>query len=66
MFDIGFGLPTYLAHITIGVGRYTLWLNIVATNWRTFYFGKRWGDWVGCFSVFTFAYTRKEGKNGSR
>ena len=61
MFDIGFGLPTYLAHITIGVGRYTLWLNIVATNWKTFHFGKRWGDWVGCFSVFTFAYTRKEG-----
>lgn len=60
MFDLGFGLPTYLAHLTIGVGRYTLWLNIVATNWKSIHFGKRWGDWVGCFSVFTFAYTIKE------
>lgn len=59
-FDLGFGLPTYLAHITIGVGRYTLWLNIVSTNWKSIRFGKEWGDYFGCFSVFTFAFTKQE------
>ena len=61
MFDLGFGLPTYLAHLTIGVGRHTLWLNIVSTNWKTMRFEKKWGDYFGCLSIFTFAYTRKEG-----
>ena len=61
LFDLGFGLPIYLAHLTIGVGRHTLWLNIVATNWKAMRFEKQRGDYFGCLSVFTFAYTRKEG-----
>lgn len=59
-FDLGFGLPTYLAHLTIGVGRHTLWLTIVAPNWKSIRFKKEWGDYFGCLSVFTFAYTRQE------
>ena len=60
IFDIGFGLPTYLAHITIGFGRHTLWLNIIASNWKWVSFTKERGDYFGRLSVFTFAYTRDE------
>jgi len=56
--DIGIGFPNYLAHITIGFGRYTLWLNIVAGNWKTIGLSRDFNNCPrGCFSVFTFAYT---------
>ena len=58
LFDIGIGAPYYLAHMTIGIGsRRTLWLNLVSTNWNKIDAGRRYGDYTGCFSIFTFAYT---------
>ena len=58
MLDVGFGYPNYLAHITIGIGSRTLWLNIVASNWRTISGQRDWlGTTAGCLSVFTFAIT---------
>jgi len=57
--DIGFGFPTYLAHITIGFGRYCLWLNIVSSNWKSINTNRDFrGNFMGCFSIFTFAITK--------
>jgi hypothetical protein len=59
-FDAGFGYPKYLAHLTIGFGKRTLWLNIVTSNWNSIVFRpkkNRFEPLSGCFSVFTFAYT---------
>lgn len=57
--DIGIGFPNYLAHITIGFGRYCLWLNIVASNWKSISYRKDFRtSRMGCFSVFTFALTQ--------
>lgn len=56
--EIGFGTSRYLAHITIGLGRYTLWLNIVATNYNKISYVKDFRDSrMGCLSIFTFALT---------
>ena len=62
MFDAGFGYPYYLAHLTLGVGKYTLWLNIIAGNWKTMHLGRdMFGCPRGCLSVFTFTFTRQRG-----
>lgn len=56
--DIGIHSGNYLAHISIGFGRYCLWLNIVASNWNKVAYTKDFrGNTMGCFSVFTFAFT---------
>jgi len=60
MIDVGLSASRYLAHITLGVGRYTLWLNIVLTNWKGVAFRRDWqGSPMGHLSVFTFALTTK-------
>ena len=57
--DIGIGAPNYLAHITIGFGKYCLWLNIVAKNWNKVTYQRDFrGCPMGCLSVFTFAFTK--------
>jgi hypothetical protein len=57
--DIGFNTNRYLAHITIGIGRYTLWLNIVSTNWNKISYVRDFRDsQMGCLSIFTFALTK--------
>ena len=57
--EIGFSYPNYLAHITITVGKYCLWLNIVSTNWKSISYRKDFRtSRMGCFSVFTFALTQ--------
>jgi hypothetical protein len=61
IFNVGISYPNCLANLTIGVGGHTLWLTIIASNWKSIKYEKKWGDYFGCFSVFTFAYTRKEG-----
>lgn len=60
MFDAGFGFPTYLAHLTIGIGRHTLWFSIARMNWNKIEIRKNKNPWLprgACFSVFTVAYT---------
>jgi len=59
-FDAGFGYPNYLAHLTIGIGKRTLWLNVISSNWNRVQFRpkkNRFEPLSGCLSVLTFCYT---------
>jgi len=59
-FDAGFGYPVYLAHLTIGVGRHTLWFSVSTRNWNKIQARKKRDIFTpagGCLSVFTFSYT---------
>lgn len=59
-FDVGFSYPRYLAHLTIGIGKRTLWFTIVTSNWKSFTFRPkqdRFTPLAACFSVFTVTYT---------
>jgi len=63
-FDSGFGYPVYLAHLTIGVGRHTLWLSVSTKNWNKIQARKKQDIFTpagGCLSVFTFSYTKERG-----
>ena len=60
IFDIGLGYPTYLAHLTIGIGRHTLWFTISANNWNKIQARKkidRFTQAGACLSIFTVTYT---------
>lgn len=60
IFDIGFSYPYYLAHITIGVNRHTLWFSINTNNWNKIQARKKQDRFTqagACLSVFTVTYT---------
>ena len=59
-FDIGLGYPTYLAHLTIGVNKHTLWFSVNLNNWNKIQARKkqdRFTPMGACLSVFTITYT---------
>jgi hypothetical protein len=60
IFDAGFGYPTYLAHLTIGVNSRTLWFSISTANWNKVMVRKKQDRFTptgACLSVFTVCYT---------